>query len=315
MNIFINGISVNWFYWCLLLAVLALSGCKVKIAVPEGGSVESSTGLYGCAEQETCTIDVDHVYLSETFRAVAKPGYKFREWERGDGSFCGGQKNPRCNLATVGFDDYPSLNELLGSDSVFTLTPVFVYEQTSKIPPPSKPVWKVNSNHSTQNYIIDGRTADELKAAMQGPSNPREMSHETGGKLEGSASVSLIYTYWYRTSANETVCTISRGELDLEFHTIMPVLFEPETKTNFIQTKWIAYKKGFQDHLAAHQEIFRESPAAASQALGSIVSAPCNELANQVREATDSAWMPVKQRSDDYNVETDHGRYTIPSLY
>jgi hypothetical protein len=111
----------------LLSAVLlALSGCKLVIKVPEGGSVVSTDGAYVCEARQTCTIDVVDLFFDETFVAEPAPGYSFGGWKSkgSDTYLCGGETTP-CRLSTEGFADNAILMTLLESDEAFVLEPRF----------------------------------------------------------------------------------------------------------------------------------------------------------------------------------------------
>ena len=112
---------------CLLITVvsLALSGCKLEIRVPHGGTVVSSDGAYICEAGQTCRIDVVDLFFDETFIAEPAPGYYFSHWNKLDGFLCGGQETP-CSLSTAGFEDNPALQSVLESDETFYLQAVFV---------------------------------------------------------------------------------------------------------------------------------------------------------------------------------------------
>lgn len=106
------------------LVLLALAGCKVRIEVPEGGEVVSASGEYFCGEGDTCVLDVRDTDFDQRFVAVADDSHVFRGWRRGDGYFCGG-KSGDCVLATTGFPGNDDLMQVLKSDRVFHLVPVF----------------------------------------------------------------------------------------------------------------------------------------------------------------------------------------------
>ena len=112
---------------CLLITVvsLALSGCKLEIRVPHGGTVVSSDGAYICEAGQTCRIDVVDLFFDETFIAEPAPGYYFSHWNKLDGFLCGGQETP-CSLSTAGFEGNPALQSVLESDETFYLQAVFV---------------------------------------------------------------------------------------------------------------------------------------------------------------------------------------------
>ena len=112
----------------LLLLCALVSSCKVRIVVPEGGSVKSSSGAYNCASGKTCNIDVVDIFFDETFTAVPASGYTFKSWKKRRKGFCGGKSKP-CHLYTSGFAGNNPLMAFLESKEVFYLQPRF--EKTS----------------------------------------------------------------------------------------------------------------------------------------------------------------------------------------
>ena len=107
----------------IALAFLFLQGCKVEVAVPPGGRVETESGAYSCESGETCAIDVVDIFFDETFVALPDDGYTFIQWRNKYRGFCGGRDDP-CYLTTTGFPDTP-LEQFLATDEVFHLEPVF----------------------------------------------------------------------------------------------------------------------------------------------------------------------------------------------
>ena len=81
-------------------------------------------GNFDCRGVDTCPIQVLNTGFSETFIAVPDPGYEFIGWRRAPGYLCGGLTGA-CPLSTAGFDRFPALLQLLESDAVYKLTPVF----------------------------------------------------------------------------------------------------------------------------------------------------------------------------------------------
>jgi hypothetical protein len=139
----------------VLCACLLLGACKITIEVPEGGYVTSASGNYSCGEEITsastharpvhqlhgantpsvgiqheevefhCDVDVDDPSFNETFIAVAHEGYEFVEWKRGPRYFHGGSTSPEAPLATDWLPVNDALLDLLASETVFYLEPVF----------------------------------------------------------------------------------------------------------------------------------------------------------------------------------------------
>ncbi len=106
-----------------LLVVVGLPACKLKIIVPDGGSVVWGSG--DCGPGAQCTLDVSDQTFDETFTAVPELGFRFAGWRKLDRSFCSGDVGP-CRLFTTTFNDHPALTSFLASnDDVFSLAPVF----------------------------------------------------------------------------------------------------------------------------------------------------------------------------------------------
>lgn len=105
------------------LAIPFLPGCKIEIAVPEGGHVETESGAYSCESGKICSIDVVDVFFKETFVALPDDGYTFIQWRNRYRGFCGGGDDP-CYLSTDSFPNTP-FEQFLESDEVFYLEPVF----------------------------------------------------------------------------------------------------------------------------------------------------------------------------------------------
>lgn len=106
----------------LLLALL--SACKITVTVPAGGRVVTEDG-FECLAGQTCEIEVDSTNFDSTFTAIAEDGYTFARWRDKTRAFCGNRSTP-CYLSTSGFVDKPKLLEVLASDRVFFLEPVFI---------------------------------------------------------------------------------------------------------------------------------------------------------------------------------------------
>ncbi|MBK6511377.1 MAG: hypothetical protein IPG06_19370 [Haliea sp.] len=88
------------FLLLLLLLLLTLSGCRITQVVPQGGFISSASGVRDCQAGQTCVITIDGVLFSDTFTAVAAPGYRFVGWQAGQGSLCAGTDLP-CALLNL----------------------------------------------------------------------------------------------------------------------------------------------------------------------------------------------------------------------
>lgn len=110
------------------LFFLSIAGCKIRIIVPEGGSVTTESGAYTCGWGEKCDIDVVDFYFDETFIAKPTGQYKFLHWSKGPNRICGAEKQ-ECRIHSTGYDEDLDLAEatlaLLESEERFYLVPVF----------------------------------------------------------------------------------------------------------------------------------------------------------------------------------------------
>lgn len=86
----------------ILAASLALTGCKLTLISPEGGSIASGSGNRDCGANTLCNIDIDSAVFSDTFTANPEPGYEFVQWQNGDGFWCAGSTSPTCELTLSG---------------------------------------------------------------------------------------------------------------------------------------------------------------------------------------------------------------------
>ncbi|MEM9254730.1 MAG: hypothetical protein AAGA91_04740 [Pseudomonadota bacterium] len=102
------------------VAAVALSGCRIVIEVPEGGSVTSNNGVL-CNAGESCEIDIIDATFYDVFSAVAASGYEFEGWEKGNGYLCGGSTD-QCTLNAAGLS---GASALFASDLIVYLRPKF----------------------------------------------------------------------------------------------------------------------------------------------------------------------------------------------
>lgn len=111
----------------LLFCSVCLNGCKIVLQVPEGGTITTLSGEYGCGESETCEVDVDTGEFDETFTAVPNEGYEFRGWKVRDFGLCQREEESldACRVSTLGFAAIPGLIQILQEDIPFYLEPEF----------------------------------------------------------------------------------------------------------------------------------------------------------------------------------------------
>ena len=110
----------------VILTAMALTGCKLEVRVPYGGSVMTADGSFSCNAGQTCVIEVVDLFFDQSFVAMAAQGYRFDGWKAREGYLCGGQEG-YCELSTAGFEGHPELMAILESSETFRLEPQFVW--------------------------------------------------------------------------------------------------------------------------------------------------------------------------------------------
>lgn len=143
------------------LAVVAAAGCRVRIELPEGGYVLSGSGQNDCRVEATqqslhanhmhgskhvahlvdsqvetsheedevekphCDIVLDDTNFNDTFTAVPYAGWEFKRWKRRANGLFGDAKAIEVPIYTTGFDEIDLFMDIVNSDAVYYLEPVF----------------------------------------------------------------------------------------------------------------------------------------------------------------------------------------------
>ena len=124
----------------VLISVVGLvTGCRVGVAVFEGGNVLSQSGVRDCEEMYTCIFEVNDTNFTETFTAVPKEGYEFENWMSGDSFLCGDSTEPMCEVDNTGFTGNEDIEQVIDSDKLFYLIPEFKFIGIDAPPPPPPP--------------------------------------------------------------------------------------------------------------------------------------------------------------------------------
>ena len=169
--------------------VLTLASCKLRLVVPEGGSVETNSMAFSCASGKICTIDVVDIFFDETFVATAADGHQFTQWRKRDRGFCGGNSHP-CHLFTSVFEGYDILMSVLESDEILYLEPVFE---------PSENVVVLEDKIWFQPDLFTGLTWNEIDAIC--PENQ-------GGKCKNGGTLNGIDVTGWRWASIDDIITM-----------------------------------------------------------------------------------------------------------
>jgi predicted secreted Zn-dependent protease len=283
----------------VLLVSVLLMGSKIIIEVPAGGSIESSSGLFACAAGEVCTIEVNEGGLTETFTAIADPGFAFHSWADGPGALCAGSSDPHCT--ELGDSDISGSGGVAGRRAhVRTLTPAFTAEEA--VPASHDDVhFSVSSVHTTRYYEISGSSQQEVWAQLQGAANPLSFDHEAGAKPVGQADFHYQYSFHSRLGDSPSSCRVAGGELAFRFETVLPQLGPQGRSSEQLNSRWLSFRQQVTDHEAAHHAIYRQLVTQLPQLLAGIGDVPCDKLSGTVEVAVTAAVDDVRQASIDYD--------------
>lgn len=87
----------------LLIGVISItSACRLEVIVGDGGLVNSASGHRDCPSASYCINDIEDASFSDSFTAIANPGYEFVRWHDGSGFFCSGSTATTCALELPG---------------------------------------------------------------------------------------------------------------------------------------------------------------------------------------------------------------------
>ncbi len=157
-----KGYMKQFMLAAMMAATTLAGGCKILVEVPEGGSVVTASGTFGCDEGASCSVDVFDVNFDETFSAVAADGYEFAGWKKRNRGLCGGKDAP-CALLTSGFVDNDTLLGFLDTDEEFYLEPVFVPFDNSGV----AALLETNADIALAAYSDSVDTAVALQSAIE----------------------------------------------------------------------------------------------------------------------------------------------------
>jgi hypothetical protein len=118
---------IHWrriFHYVIPPLLLLLCGCRIEVVVPAGGAVMTESGRYTCLAGARCTIEVNDLFFNETFFVKPESGFTFGGWAKRPWFFCGGSLSP-CSLASAVMEGNSWLENILYSDAVFYLEPIF----------------------------------------------------------------------------------------------------------------------------------------------------------------------------------------------
>ena len=104
--------------------VCFLTGCKLAVMTVQGGEVQSiASGT--CVSGSLCVHEVVDTNFTETFTAVALPGWQFSHWYEGEFFQCAGLQNPVCTVSNAALANEGVVASIIASEKEYYLMPVF----------------------------------------------------------------------------------------------------------------------------------------------------------------------------------------------
>lgn len=112
---------------CLLLT---LAGCKLAVIVTSGGDIISASSTRDCASETICEFTTLSDDFAETFTAIPREGYVFKQWAAGPGFMCGDSTDPHCNVTNVGLSAFNGVMDVITSGQILHAMPLFEFVGT-----------------------------------------------------------------------------------------------------------------------------------------------------------------------------------------
>lgn len=295
--------------WIKAIAALGISvllmGSKVIIHVPEGGSVVSSSGLVACSAGEVCTVDIDPQHFSETFIAVAEPGYQFADWGKAPGAVCKASHNPYCE--ELDNSAFAARFATTSSSATRRMNPTFT--STTRSSRPAAPQFSIQSFHRTQYFEVKGKTQQEVWEQLNSPDNPLAAGVREGRTALGHARFQYQYSYQPAFGSSASSCRVGSGELNFRFETALPALAEKDEAQEQLRNRWPLLQSVIIEHEAGHHAIYHQLVSLIPQTLENLGETPCSELDRKVQVAIATVVDSVRQSSREYDSQHGSGDY------
>jgi hypothetical protein len=183
-----------------LMTAILLSGCKLAVIVVEGGEV-FSRGTGFCVAGAICIHDVSDPNFSEVFQAVPDNdnGWYFQRWNSGDRFFCGDSTDTYCRLSFEGHEESEAVEELVASDEVFYLMPVFKQFSDTIL---------IDDKQWYQPYLFSGLSWEDINAVCPagecaGVLNGYDMTGWTWASIE---DVNALFNHYLAMSDGRRHC-------------------------------------------------------------------------------------------------------------
>lgn len=303
--------------WARITGLLGLSmllmGSKLIIEVPQGGSIESSTGLFACTAGEVCTIEINKRQFAETFTAVAEPGYVFHSWVGSAGAVCRGSRDTYCaELDRDAFFDSRGDSVQVRPGSVLTMSPSFTADEHP--PAETKSRFRVSSLQSTRYYEVGGNTQEQVWAQLHGAANPLANDLHAGTKQVAQADFHYRYDFNSELGADPSDCRVATGKLAFKFETVLPRLAVRQKTSVQLKDRWRSFQERVIEHEAGHHAIYRQLVTQLPELLTQVGEVPCAELTDTVAMAVAGAVDAVRQASVDYDDYHSTEAYAASSL-
>ncbi|MCB1704621.1 MAG: hypothetical protein KDI17_07155 [Halioglobus sp.] len=183
----------------LYLAAL-ITGCKVTVIVPSGGTVQSHSGVRNCTESSVCEFEVTSLPFSDSFTALPSPGYEFEKWSDGGDFQCANSTKPAC---LIDLADNPYASAILALFDSMYVMPIF---RDVGIDTDDDGVRNELDEDDDNDGILDADDVcpinSDQNCSTGAPDSPNPMSFSTTNQVSAN---SFFNYYHYTAQKNERI--------------------------------------------------------------------------------------------------------------
>lgn len=163
---------------------------------------------------------------------------------------------------------------------------------------------KVTIDTTTNYYIVDGRTAQDIRA---------NMNEVRSGKFDAYTKWNIKWRYFYKEA--KTSCAISTLDVDVLITYTMPQLATDTSANAAALKRWNSYYPALVKHERGHRELAIQAGLAVEQALLDMGSRrTCDILKEDVDDIAQSIVKSYGTKQVNYDEKTNHGMKTGASF-
>jgi predicted secreted Zn-dependent protease len=169
--------------------------------------------------------------------------------------------------------------------------------------PWTRPAAAREQTERTHYYAISGASPRELREAMN-----RKRPVDKNGKPH-DAITSWFVRWRYATAGSSAGCAVKSFNVFLDITMTLPHWTNEADAAPQLVQRWRGYYAALLTHEEGHKAIASGAEAAIREAGAKLPAQPgCSELAKAIESVTGEILERYRQREQEYDRETDHGR-------